>query len=181
MRKTSQKQTEITSIVDNTTGEVLSEQRTIKIMHGAEPDFIKLYLKDILYLTDMPHKHSKVLMELLNYATYASPESGMKIYLNADLKKDIAKRLGYKTVQNIDNALTDLNKGKILIRTGTGTYSLNPYFFGKGDWKDISRLRLEIDYNEIKGKTFKTVCEYNTGGDNNDETETGTDRFHAVS
>ena len=30
------------------------------------------------------------------------------------------------------------------------------------DWQqDISRLRLEVNYDDIKGKTFKTVCEYN--------------------
>ena len=28
-------------------------------------------------------------------------------------------------------------------------------------WQDISRLRLEVNYDDIKGKTFKTVCEYN--------------------
>lgn len=39
-------------------------------------------------------------------------------------------------------------------------YNFNPYLFGKGDWQDIGRLRLEINYDDIKGKTFKTVCEY---------------------
>ena len=41
-------------------------------------------------------------------------------------------------------------------------YRFNPYFFGKGDWQDISRLRLEINYDEIKGRTFKSNVEYKT-------------------
>lgn len=177
-RKTSVNQ-EIRTFVDYVTGEVIQQEETRKIK-SSEPDFIKLYLDDIMYLSDMPKKHSKILMKLLNYATYAD-KKGMRLYLNAELKKDIAEELGYKSVQVLNNAIADLNKGKVLIRTGAGTYNLNPYFFGKGDWKDISKLRLEINYDEIQGKTFKAVCEYNTGGDNNDETETGTDRLHAVS
>ena len=41
-----------------------------------------------------------------------------------------------------------------------GGEQFTPYLFGKGDWQDISRLRLEVNYDDIKGKTFKTVCEY---------------------
>lgn len=43
----------------------------------------------------------------------------------------------------------------------SGYHGVNPYLFGKGDWQDVSRLRLEVNYDDIKGKTFKTVCEYN--------------------
>lgn len=42
-----------------------------------------------------------------------------------------------------------------------GGEQFTPYLFGKGDWQDVSRLRLEVNYDDIKGKTFKTVCEYN--------------------
>lgn len=41
-------------------------------------------------------------------------------------------------------------------------YRFNPYLFGKGDWQDISRLRLDINYDEIRGRTFKTNVEYKT-------------------
>ena len=57
-------------------------------------------------------------------------------------------------------------------------YNFNPYLFGKGDWQDISRLRLEINYDDIKGKTFKTVCEYKEDKDGQltmDLQRTGTD------
>ena len=40
--------------------------------------------------------------------------------------------------------------GKILYRVGTGAYNFNPYLFGKGDWQDVSRLRLEVNYNEYE-------------------------------
>lgn len=46
--------------------------------------------------------------------------------------------------------------------------------FGKGDWQDVSRLRLEVNYDDIKGKTFKTVCEYN---DKKESGESETDQL----
>jgi hypothetical protein len=86
----------------------------------------------------------------------------MQIVLNASVKKRIAAELGIQNIRSINNALSDLVKGKILYRVDTGLYNLNPYFFGKGDWQDISRLRLEINYDDIKGRTFKTNVEYKT-------------------
>lgn len=31
-----------------------------------------------------------------------------------------------------------------MIRIETGVYMLNPFFFGRGDWKDIEKLRLGV-------------------------------------
>lgn len=36
---------------------------------------------------------------------------------------------------------------------------MNPYLFGKGEWQDISRIRMEITYDS-DGKTFMSVCEH---------------------
>lgn len=54
-------------------------------------------------------------------------------------------------------------------------YRFNPYIFGKGDWQDISRLRLEINYDEIMGRTFKANIEYETGPDGQMYLKTGTE------
>lgn len=127
----------------------------------AEPSYIKLYLQDILYLSDIPNKHTQVLYELLKRSTYAGDKDGMQVIVNSYVKNCIKDKLGLKNVGSISNAITELVKGKILYRVGTGAYNFNPYLFGKGDWQDVSRLRLEVNYDDIKGKTFKTVCEYN--------------------
>lgn len=149
-----------TRIVDNLTGEVIKNEVYKKLSWGSEPSFIKLYLNDILYLSDMPTKHSAVLYELLKRSTYASEEDGMQVVVSAGLKQRIKDILGFKNISSINNAITDLVKGNILYRVGTGLYNFNPYLFGKGEWIDIAKLRLEINYDDIKGKTFKAVCEY---------------------
>lgn len=155
------KQSVETSVI-NERGELVSKRANKTISWGTEPSYIKLYLQDVLYLSDMPKHHEKILFELLKRATYAGEKDGMQIALNASVKKRIAAELGIQNIRSINNALSDLVKGKILYRVDTGLYNLNPYLFGKGDWQDISRLRLEINYDEIKGRTFKTVCDYET-------------------
>jgi len=150
----------VETLVLDEQGNMISKRANKTLSWGAEPPYIKLYLQDILYISDMPNHHEKVLFELLKRATYAGDEFGMTVSLSAGTKRIIAKQLNIKNVRSINNALTELVKGKILFRIETGVYQFNAYFFGKGDWQDIAKLRMEINYDAIKGRTFKTVCEY---------------------
>ena len=150
----------VETLVIDENGEFISKRANKTLSWGAEPPFIKLYLQDILYLSDIPNKHESVLYELLKRTTYAGEKNGMEVVVNSSLKRRIAQELGFKNIGSISNAITDLVKGKVLIRKDVGIYQFNPYLFGKGDWQDIARLRLEINYDEIKGRTFKAVCEY---------------------
>lgn len=147
----------------NEHGEIVSKRANRTLSWGAEPPFVKLYLQDITYHADLPKNYSNILYELLKFMSYAGDKDGMVIFINSYVKEKVAANLGLtgkNPKQSIDNAISKLVKGKLLIRIGRGTYRANPYFFGRGDWQDIARLRLEINYDEIKGKTFKTVCEY---------------------
>lgn len=146
----------------NSEGEISEQVESIQYGIQTEPKYIKLYLADILYLTDLPKKHEKVLIALLKRASYADNEQGMYVDLSSYTKSVIAKEIGYEKISSINNSLYELSKGKLLIKLGRSCYQFNPYFFGVGKWKDISKLRLTIDYDEIKGRTFKSVCEYNT-------------------
>jgi hypothetical protein len=150
----------VETLVMNDQGEMVSKKANKVLSWGAEPSYIKLYLQDILYLSDMPTKHSAILYELLKRSSYAGDKDGMQVIVNASLKRRIKETLGFKNMSSINNAITDFVKGKILYRVDVGMYNFNPFLFGKGDWQDISRLRLEVNYDDIKGKTFKTVCEY---------------------
>lgn len=86
----------------------------------------------------------------------------MCVVLVPRIKQAICEEMGWKRVSSFDNALQKLLAGKILYRVDRSIYRFNPYFFGKGDWQDISRLRLDINYDEIKGRTFKINVEYKT-------------------
>lgn len=150
----------VETMVMNEKGEMVSKRANQTLSWGSEPAYIKLYLQDVLYLSDMPTKHSAILYELLKRASYAGDKDGMQVIINASLKRRIKETLGFKNMSSVNNAITDFVKGKILYRVDVGMYNFNLYLFGKGDWQDIERLRLEINYDEIKGKTFRAVCGY---------------------
>jgi len=138
--------------IDLKTGETReveqTTERTVKVEQ--EPSFIKLYLQDICKLNDIPKTGSKLLNELLKYTSYDN-----SILLPSAIKKDIAKRLN-TSVGVLDNALSKLTKKGILKRKGTGVYVLNPFFFGKGKWTDIKKIRAAWEYSE-EGRILTNV------------------------
>ena len=143
--------------IKNDDGKTLYSRSNQTFSYGQEPAFIKLYLQDVLYLADLPRGHENLLYELLRRTTYAGTEDGMQVTLSAGAKRLIAQKLGIKSTHTIDNILSDLVKGNILTRIEMGVYQLNPYLFGKGEWQDIQELRLEIGYNALQGRTFRSV------------------------
>lgn len=142
---------ETTEHIDYDTGEVKSST-VVRRFKGDEPNYIKVYLGDIAYLHGLPVPTRDLLDELLKYITYGTQE----IVLNAVAKKRIAEVTGM-AMQTLNNKLQELLKVGILDRVGIGTFVLNPYLFGKGDWKTINELRnknihLEIVYDKDTGE-----------------------------
>lgn len=142
---------ETTEVIDYSTGEVKSST-TVKRVRGDEPNYIKLYLGDIAYLHGLSVPTRDLLNELLKYVTYGTQE----IMLNAIAKKRIVEATGM-AMQTLNNKLQDLLRVGIIDRVAVGTFVLNPYLFGKGDWKTINELRdrnihLEITYDKDTGE-----------------------------
>lgn len=152
----------VETMVMNDKGEMVSKRANTVMTWGDEPSYIKLYLQDIMYLYDMPKKYVAVTEALLKRVSYAGDADGMCVVLAPRIKKAICEELGWKTVASLDNALQKLLAGKIIYRVDRSMYRFNSWLFGKGDWQDISRLRLDINYDEIRGRTFKTNVEYKT-------------------
>lgn len=124
--------------VDLLTGQVVQTDREIRI--PKEPDFIKLYLDDLVMLKDIPQWVSGILYALLKRMSYQN-----EIVLNATIKKRIATDIGI-TTRTIDNALVTFVKKNVLFRVGIGVYQANPYLFGKGEWTNIRKIRLQVEY-----------------------------------
>lgn len=150
--------------VDVDTGEIVELEHSVgtRTIYSQEPPFIKLYIADLLYMYDMPKTLTNVLYTLLDYTTFAGKQNGMCIILNSYIKKQILEKCGWDNMRSLNNALTKLAKGNILKRLGDNTYQLNPYFFGRGEWRDIDNIRATWDYNAIKGRTFQAAITYKT-------------------
>nr|CRY95776.1 hypothetical protein [uncultured prokaryote] len=144
---------------DGTTGEVTKETHAKTINWGAEPDYVKLYLQDVLYLSDMPTQYSATLLALLKRTTYAGDENGMCIVLAPLIRDQICAEVGFQKRQSLSNVLQKLVKGEILYHVGRGVYRLNPYLFGRGTWSDIAKIRMEVSYVPGQGRTFQTTIE----------------------
>lgn len=160
------KQSVATKIIDANTGTILESVEKNVINWGQEPPFVKIYLKDILYLKDLPKSYNPLLLALLKRAGWA--KDGMEISLTAGTKRLIAKELNLQNIRTINNALSNFVKADVLFRVETGVYRFNPYLFGKGDWQDISKLRLQIEYT-LEGRTFNTVVTNSKDNDDKDQ------------
>ncbi len=114
-----------------------------------EPPYVKVYLKPIPYMQDLPQSYRTILSWMLKEMKYA--HDGQIITISAGTKRKMSKTLGV-SLSRINHAITDFVKGKLIFREDMGVFQVNPQLFGKGDWKDISKLRHNIDFN-AEGKT----------------------------
>lgn len=168
-------------------GVIIGQDRSVgtRTIYKQEPPYIKLYLEDILYMADMPKSLSGLTYSLAKRATFADKDQGLIIYLPLFVKQQICDECGYEKMQSLTNAIGKLCKGNIIRRLGTGAYQLNPYLFGRGEWKDIDNIRATWDYDAINGRTFSASFTYkDENGEITDEqtepTETSTDTLRGV-
>lgn len=141
-----------TRVVDNETGEILKEIESSDINIGSEPDFIKVYLEDLSYLANLPKSSGSVLFSIAKRMGYDN-----KVVLVKPIKTEIAKE-NEITLNSLDNIITRLKRSEILLSVDRSVYTINPYYIGKGYWKDIKKLRMEIEYSS-QGRSIKFLSD----------------------
>lgn len=107
-----------------------------------EPEHVKIYPPAIAPINSLIASHRRVLYAILSEAS--SAENGMRVAITAGSKRLMCQKFGIGSPQTIANTLSKMAKAGILIRIETGVYMLNPFLIGKGDWKDIQKLRLGV-------------------------------------
>lgn len=130
---------EVEEVLNKETGEV--EEKKVKKSYTIkkEDNYIKLYIKHINYLNNLPGGLDPLIYELVLKTNY-----GNQIVINSAIKREIATKIG-KDFKTINQYITKLVKLDILIRVDTGVYYLNPEFYGKGNWEDILELRQTLE------------------------------------
>lgn len=122
---------------------------------SSEPTYIKLYVDHVCSFKQLGGGQKSLLLCLLEQVSWASDDKPMTVSISSGLKQVWASELGM-SVKSINNYLVDLVKKGVISRIGRGYYMLNPDYFGKGDWRDIKRLRAMVEYDE-DGVTWKLV------------------------
>jgi len=128
-------------VVDKATGEILTEESHTLSKYPREPNFVKQYHADVVAMFGLP----KICRNVLDLIV-ASMDYDNRVALFAPMKRDMANVLNVKT-QSIEKAILKLNKAKVMSRIDRGMYRVNPYLYGKGEWKDIYKLRLTTNYS----------------------------------
>jgi hypothetical protein len=141
---------EVTENVDHETGEITSTEKRTVFQIDKEPEYVKLYLKDIIRLNDLPPAHGRVLRALLQSMGYNNI-----IPAYAPIKKVICRDLGIK-MNTINKAIDGLYKKNILIRLDRGIYMADPDLFGRGTWGQIQEIRMMVTYTKDGQKIVRS-------------------------
>lgn len=142
----------VTQIIDED-GLIKQEVKTQSSFIEREPDYVKLYIRDILRLNDIPKSGNEILLSILRRMTYSND-----IILIASVKREIAEELGVKEI-TLRKAIELFVEKSILLRKDRGVYIINPYFFGRGKWEEIKKIRLLIEYSKEGKMMLKTDFE----------------------
>lgn len=139
-----------TSVVDGETGEII-ETELVEVYKGErEPDYVKMYIRDIARLSELPKGMDSILMALIRSMGY---NNVIPVY--KPIKKMISKDLGV-SISYINKSIDAFHKKGIFIRMDRGLYLADPELFARGSWRDIKELRLIIEYHQNGTKKIKS-------------------------
>ena len=144
---------EVTHTKTDLNGEVIEEVKNQVAYIEREPDYVKLYISDILRLQDIPKSGNDILLAVIKRMTYNND-----IAMFAPVKREIASELGIKEV-TVSKAIELFTNKSILLRKDRGLYLINPFFFGRGKWEEIRKVRLQVIYSEEGRMILKTEFE----------------------
>ena len=135
----------IEQTVNYETGEITEHKLVTSSSFEKEPDYIKLYLDDIMRLSSIPKSGNNLLMALLKRMTYEN-----EIVIVKSIREEMCSFLGIADITFRKSMDVFCEKG-ILTKKNKNVYLANPDLFGRGTWQDIKSIRLLIEYNS-KGR-----------------------------
>ncbi len=142
---------ENTTHFNHETGEIKQESHTTTTVHDTEPPYVKMYLKDLSNILEIPHGPRALLMQLvesLDYEGYITLNPARKKIIKIKMAKALGKE---KEISDgtFRNYLSKLVKSEILrpSEMGRGLYEMNPRYFARGTWKEISERRRNFGVN----------------------------------
>lgn len=126
------------------------------VKKSGEPNFIKLYLQDAIALSEIDilkdtSLKSNVLYRMLHWLDWSN-----EIMLNTVRREEICKDCNI-SADYLKKIIKAFVSSQVLFQKFTkdgkpvrNTYVANPYFFGKGDWTNVFKLRLTIEYDRTR-------------------------------
>jgi len=135
------------------TGELSVHHKTISYTLKKEPEFAKLYFKDICNLQLLSSSCHLVFWQIAEIMDYKTNE----VVLVKSIKDKIATKLKC-SIKLVEKCVDELYRKEFLFRTERSTYVVNPNYICKGTWADVEKIKMEIVYTE-KGRDIVTTFE----------------------
>jgi len=132
----------VTNTIDTADGTLIAQTTQQITFVEREPDYVKLYITDIMKLNNLPKSCNSLLMELLRKANYSN-----EIIIVKSIRLEICKRLDIAEITFRKGMELFIDKG-ILTRKDKNVFIANPFLFGRGSWDNIKNIRLMVNYNE---------------------------------
>ena len=143
------------TVIDQTTGEVLSSIQKTIVKTSAEPDFIKVYYETMMAFNRIHNIPVSFVLSLSRYIEWTNEGKPMYISLNKRNKTEIANCCDVSLPQ-VDRYIKKSVDSGLLFRTQyRGSYEVNPFMIAKGKWESIKKLRSKFDY--IDGKWVRSM------------------------
>lgn len=143
------------TVIDQTTGEILSStQKTITKM-SAEPDFIKVYYDTMLAFNQIFDVPTSFVLSLSKFLEWTNDEKPQCTIINKYVKETLSKDCGVD-IRQIERYIKKSVDSGLLFRTNyRGVYEVNPFMIAKGKWDNIRALRTNFEFTD--GKWQRTV------------------------
>lgn len=127
------------TVIDGLSGEVTHSERQIinTSRLDKEPPYIKMYIQDIGHWQGLSAGETAILHLVSSTVDYEGVVHLSK-YAKDKIKKTLSVTDGF-----VRNTISKLVSKSILLKTEnySGVYKLNPFWFGRGEWKDILEQR----------------------------------------
>jgi len=148
-----------TTKTNNITGEIVETEKEQIIRYPKTADFVMSFTKDLGYMKNLSKAEILVTFGLLQIVNRNN-----EIILNKGIKNRIANEFGLKQ-GSMDQLISNLKRKKIIQSIKTpegknlrGVYLLNTFLFGKGNWMNIKKQRMYIEW-DFQKKIKRTIVE----------------------
>lgn len=145
-----------TTITTDINGNIKEEIARKLIRTTPEDDYIKIYVRFIGAIANLPPTANPILNCLLRRMSYAT--SNQEVVINSRLIDLICKEIGISIANYYKQFRMLVNHGILFseesVKSNNTKYRFcdifyfNPYIFGKGSWQDIKEIRASITLNE---------------------------------
>lgn len=146
-------------VVNYETGEVVLKETDSVYRVPQTPDFVMAFTQDMSFISNISGGASKLLFGILSLINRSN-----EIYIIKEVKERLSQITGLK-FSSISVLVSELHKKNVIIKKNaekrSSAYVINPYYFGKGKWVNVNKLRMIVEYDFINSKrTFGVETEY---------------------